>query len=360
MKKVLTFFLLWRVSLLALAAISLLILAKKPSFDHFFNYWLWWDGLHYIGIAKFGYKESLDYAFFPLLPFITRFFYQMFPFGNLLFWGLLVSNACTAAAIVVLFKLIAKQYGQAAALRSTALLLTFPSAFFLGAFYTEGMFLLLAVTTFYFALQRKWAQASIIAALATATRPVGIVVCLALFVEYFASVQFDFKKITRQVLWLAASPLGFFFYLVYLFVREGDPWLFFKAQAVWHRSLSLYPWEVFGKEIEQIIALGTTNGPFLLSRLADLLSSLVFLLLLIPVFKKLPLSYFVYAYGVILIPLLTGATTSMFRFVLVAFPMFIIMGLWSKHWLVFTSLLFLQSLLLAVFTLLFIAGFWVA
>lgn len=115
---------------------------------------------------------------------------------------------------------------------------------------------------------------------------------------------------------------------------------------------------------------GYTEGLFLSLTLLSFLFldwffSLVFLLMLIPVFKKLRFQYFLYSSVVILLPLSASNTpgivrAGMIRYVLIAFPVFFVAPQVIRS----KILLFLLSLLLLLLELRFVAFFtgraWVA
>ncbi|MBI4039535.1 hypothetical protein HY388_01790 [Candidatus Daviesbacteria bacterium] len=358
-KRLITLFVTWKTTLFLVSACAILLSQNSKAFNHFFDYWLMWDGLHYWQITKDGYTSLQETAFFPLLPLLTKALYTIFPFGNILFWGLVLVSLSTVGLVVVFYRLIRLDYEEDIAFRSLVLLLTFPSALFLSAFYTESLFLFLTVSSFYLARQKHWFWASFVCALVTATRPIGIVLAVALIVEYLMSVKFRLKRKNYSWLWLLVAPLGLVAYSSYLTFAFKNPLAFFIVQSDWQRGLSDYPWQIIYQDIIQIFQMNPP-APFLLSKLADFISSILFLALLVPVFRKLRLSYFIYAYGVLMVPLLTGVTTSMFRFVLAAFPMFIIGGILAKDELFYTGMLLVNISLLVIFTVLFISGYWVA
>jgi len=91
------------------------------------------------------------------------------------------------------------------------------------------------------------------------------------------------------------------------------------------------------------------------------LSSVVigYWLLVIGYIKRIRISYLIFSFLAITIPTFTGTFSSMPRYVLVAFPLFIVLGL-IKNKLMKIFLLSIFFLLLSIFTLLFTSGHWVA
>lgn len=76
--------------------------------------------------------------------------------------------------------------------------------------------------------------------------------------------------------------------------------------------------------------------------------------------KGMRLSYLVFAGLAYLLPTLTGSFSSMPRYVLVIFPIFILLGIFfSKRRRLVLFLGIVSMLLLAIETMLFIRGYWV-
>ena len=92
----------------------------------------------------------------------------------------------------------------------------------------------------------------------------------------------------------------------------------------------------------------------------DWAASVTFLFLLIPVYKKLNLTYFLYSLIVIMLPLFSGSTVGMIRYVFVAFPVFFIMSLIIRWKILFLILCFFLFLLQLRFIAFFSGKIWVA
>jgi Gpi18-like mannosyltransferase len=111
------------------------------------------DGVRYLAIALRGYVT--EGAFFPLFPLIIKLLSFWSSNVTVLFWvGLLFSNLCFLAALVFLYKLLRLDYSKKISEETIFLILVFPVVFFYGAVYSESLFLLLLVLTFYFVRQK--------------------------------------------------------------------------------------------------------------------------------------------------------------------------------------------------------------
>ena len=103
-----------------------------------------WDAQHYLFLATEGYQAGQrSITFFPLFPWLIRLTAALPGIGPLAA-ALLVANALSVAAIVLLHKLIEQRHPGIAA-DSVLLLLAFPGALFFHFPYTESLFLFLAV-----------------------------------------------------------------------------------------------------------------------------------------------------------------------------------------------------------------------
>ena len=110
--------------------------------------WAHWDGVWFVRIAADGYAAHLhSEAFFPLYPLLVRAVEA--GVGDYVVAGLLVSLACYAGAMVVLFRLAGAELGERVALWSVVFVSLFPTALFFQAVYSESLFLLLTLLAFW-------------------------------------------------------------------------------------------------------------------------------------------------------------------------------------------------------------------
>lgn len=193
-------FLVWRFVLLFITFLGLSILPSfSPVDNEFFlpnpkmNYWeRWanWDGGHFLSIASSGYSK-IQTPFFPLYPLLINFLstLKITPF-----WGaFLISQTSTIAALFFLYKLVLLDFKEKNAKRVIVALLIFPSSFYLGAVYSESLFLSLTLAAIYAMRKKYWFLAAVLSGLAAATRVVGVSVIVVLFLEYLINHTNAFK-----------------------------------------------------------------------------------------------------------------------------------------------------------------------
>jgi len=316
--------------------------------------WGRWDAVHYLDIATNGYHGT-DMAFFPLLPLLIAFLGRFV--GNHLIAGLVISNVALFFALLFLYKLVEHEFDRTVARRAIFYISIFPTAVFFSAVYTESLFLMLTVASFYYMRERRWWLAGAIGLLASLTRIEGILLVVPFAIEWWSAYRENLAAGARNLVPIVLIPLGLLTFMGYLWVLNGDPLYFTHVQAHWNRQLAA-PWTSIGNSIHKVL---TAPGP---QTVAQQILELVFTALMIGVlaagWRKLKASYIAYMGLSILMPLCTSSLMSMPRFALVLFPMFAILALWGGRPRINNAIVALTLPLLGLFTVLFADWYWVA
>ncbi len=344
------FFSIWLVSILLISYFGFLRLPHSGTFgNNFFQSFSNWDGGHYLGIAEFGYSEKFQYAFFPLYPMLVRFLNGII--GSFFWSGVIVSLICSFLGIQLFYKLALLYFDKTIAKKVILLLLVFPTSFYFLTAYSEGLFFLLVVASFLFFKKSKFLYAAIFVSLASVTRIAGLGLVLALILEIQITTGFNKKN------WfILLSPLGFLIYCFYLFNQTGDPFYFLQAELHWQRSLTI-PYISFWETIKSLSIPGFAAKNF--NALLDLGFAVFGVGLTIRSFRFLPPAFCIYALISVLFPLFTPTLSSIPRFLLPIFPIFMLLANIKKEGLIFGYQL-ISTMLLAVFTILFVCGYWVS
>ncbi|MGI8422201.1 MAG: mannosyltransferase family protein, partial [Gaiellaceae bacterium] len=190
--------------------------------------WARWDSVFFVRIARHGY-DSASAAFYPLYPTLVAGLGRVLG-GQYVIAGILISLGSALGALVLLYRLAETKLGADGARRSVVYLALFPMAVFLGAVYSESLFLLLSVAAFALAERRRFLAAGVVVGLAILTRAVGFALLPALALLAWP----DRRALARLAVALpivAAYPL-------LLWQQLGDPWAFWGAQDLWHRHIS--------------------------------------------------------------------------------------------------------------------------
>ena len=355
---------LYAILLLSVAIVGYFILPSRAAptaliadFYHSnFLLWAWanFDGEHYLGIAQHGYRViagQSEYAFFPLLPLLINTLSRL---GLDPYLSARLITLGSALAFCYILPRWASRYTSNPQSLLWSILLS-PGTVFLVSIYTEPLFLLFAVLTFYFGDRKQWGKAALFTALATATRVSGVFLVLFLLIKLWQSKI----KILASLSYLLASCLGIFGYMTYLYSQTGDPLAWYHAQSGWEKSTATLPWDTAQS---YATALTTEFVPDLTHLVVgiEVVLTLLLLYLLVIFFRssKLDLAYKYYALGSLTLPLVTGSLGSMPRFSLALFPLFLaIPGLGRSAKFVYTTIFLVMAI---IGVILFTRGYWYA
>ena len=282
------------------------------------------DAAWFLRIATGGYREDDgSAAFFPVYPMAVR-IVAWVPLIGPLGAALLVSNGAFLAALVVLYGLTRLEFGSVSiARRSVLFLAIFPTAFFFLAPYTESTFLLLSVSAFWFARRDRWAWAALAAALAAATRNVGVLLAPALALEAWHQWRVDGRALAPRLVAATATLLGPLAYFTYFQVRFGDFWAPVRAQRNWGRRATM-PWTTLSDALRQADHLFSYW-------MVDLVVVAVVIIAVLAGVRILRGPYVAYAGLSVLVelsaPMPGRALMSMPRFTAVIFPVFWVLAI---------------------------------
>jgi Mannosyltransferase (PIG-V) len=289
------------------------------------------DALWYQRIAMSGYRpDDGSAAFFPLYPLAVRVLslITLLPVQPASF---VVAQGSFLGSLCVLNALAAREFSPLTAQRATKYLAVFPTAFFLIAPYAESLFLLLALTTFWFARAGRWQVAAFFATGAALTRSVGLTICLALLVELVR--QWRAKRGVDPVSGLAAvlaAPTALGTYCLYWLVLYNDFFAPLSAQRGWGRE-PLFP-------LTTLFHAVRTGFEHQGLWLIDLLVVAIAASFIVAGARLIPLCYTVFAAASLLLPLCNAweprPLMSVPRFAAVIFPVFFVIALHTqRRWL---------------------------
>ena len=389
---ILTIFLLFKVGLFFIAWIGEKILPFTPRFPYSDIYlipsglpgWIWsfanFDGVHYLTIAKQGYSAQFTQVFFPLYPLLISIAQQILGFFNPVVLGLFIANAFFLLSLFMLTKLLKLDYKKDTIRWILLFLIVFPTSFYFGSIYTESLFFFLVISAFYSARKKWWLLSGILGALASCTRLIGIFLLPALLWEWNQHLKMKNETFPAQG-WSASGrkvldftfsavrsplsliPVGLLSYMLYLQVKFGD-WLYFwHAQPVFGAQRSgasfvLLP-QVIWRYLKIFTSVSISSGAYFISLLEFISSLFALILIYIAIRHKVRMSYIIFSLLVFITPTLTGTFSSMPRYILMVFPILIVLGMLKSRRL--KSILILAfTVILVILTLLFTRGNWVS
>ena len=293
------------------------------------NIWARWDSGWYMQIVNGSYwrdstkdwtTSMTSFAFFPLYPLLVK--ALAVPLAAVwhsaaasLLAGLVVSNAALIGALVILYRLTCMEARADDARRAVLYMLFFPMGFFFSAFYTESLYLLLSLAAFYSGRRGRWVVAGIAGGLSALTRPTGVLILVPLFLMYAGERQWKVRKFDRQVLALVLIPTLAAVYPLFLYSLVGNPLAFVSAQSAWGHATT-WPWQTLLYPLHRTAIV----TPFELSVVV------VFLVLNVLTFIRLPLPYGVFTLLNLLPPLISGDVNSMTRYCAITFPSYMMLA----------------------------------
>jgi len=295
-----------------------------------------WDGGNYYQISQSGYIYPHFFAYFPMYPGIIGVLSQIMP---AILAGLGISLASLVGFLIVFSKMVKSGYPHVFGLHSLAVL-SFPSAFILVCFYPESLFLVLTTLSSYLFVNKKdYFPSVIFAGLASVTRVQGIIFLLVVVI-FLARAKLS---LWQKFLLTTVSLIPLATLITMQKVYYGSYLGFAQAQVYWQRftlpNIKLQ-FDYYG-----VIAIGNVIILFFTA------------ILIIVYYRKLTKFDRIFLILTLILPLITGSLESFPRYLLSAYPFFILLALLlkSKAKIVLPIFIVLQ----AIFFSLFITGHWI-
>jgi hypothetical protein len=284
------------------------------------------DGGWYLTIARQGYEQMPftvgyhNWAFFPLYPLTVR--AASYLTGGYEVTGMMLSSLFFFIALVLLHKLVL-EYGhdESTAERTIFYLAIFPTSYFFSLPLTESLFLLLTVSSFYEARRERWTSAGIFAAMAAATRFIGILMFPTLILLCWQRYR---ARPRINALGILLAPVGLFAYMIFLHRITGNAFAFKDVLVAWGRKSGFFLKPLYDYiSNPAVVAPGTGGGNFYLLHFAAALMVLVCGYKLV---RRRDWSLAFYTLGSIFVALSSQNMVSLTRYVMVIFPVFITLG----------------------------------
>lgn len=319
------------------------------------------DGVYYLSISQYGYK-GLDQSFFPLFPILVHTVITATHFSPISS-AIIVVIVSLFIALYTFCKLIKLDSINGNYIWALIFFLSFPTSFFFGMIYTESLFLCLTLLAFYFTRRKKYILASIFGMFASATRIVGIFLLPALMLEIYDSLKKKENKSIRSYLPLLIIPFGLLSYMGYLWHRYGDPLLFVHIQPAFGAgrsggSVVLLP-QVLYRYVKIMTTVSTSTLTFWISCLEFSMFFIGLMLLYLAYKKGVRRSYVLFSILVFIFPTLSGTLSSLPRYMLCSFAIFIYLGT-IKNKIIKISLIIICLILQYVLATLFLQGYFVS
>ncbi len=230
LKNILKIYLISRIILIILMIISEILLNTgiNDKYNHVLELF---DNEHYLNIAKYGYTQDYEYAFFPLVPLLIRYTGKI---------GFLLINQLATITTSYIFYLISKKYlkkeGKELYTASLFYLIS-PISIFTCMFYTEAIFIFLTTLAYYLFLEKKhYFLLGITIGLSVLTRSLGSMLFFPIFI--FMAISLFKKQENLKNIFITYLPATIISctYPIYLYFKTNDLFYFINVQFLhWYR-----------------------------------------------------------------------------------------------------------------------------
>ena len=315
-----------------------------------------WDGGYYIIPAEHGYplhsavhaveiSHRSFYAFGPLYPALIRIAHAVTGIGYVTS-SEVVSTIGLMVALAALWQLVHLDAGSKPADGACLFVLAWPSAFFLVATYPESVTLAAATLAFLAVRRGHFLLAGLAAAAAAMGKYYLVLLVIPLAIEVWVAPRDqnswrwgrDLKwlspmRVTAARLVAVAAPTvaALLAWMLYQQSHFGDAFAFVRAQAQWNRHLD-WPWVSLWHAVSDVVhlrILDTSTASVV--ELFDLVTVVLLAVAAVVAYTRvrpsygvlLALAWCVYTFQTILL--------SESREILVLFPFFAVLGVWTAR-----------------------------
>jgi len=265
------------------------------------------------------------------------------------------------AAGMLLWKLIERQFDRETARRAIVLWCVWPFSYTYSAMYTESLFMLCVSGAFVLGERRFWPAAAACAAAAGMTRVTGTAAAVALCVMYLQSVQWRVREIRWNAAWLLLGFAGIASFMLMLGIRFGEPLAFVRAHSAagWGDFNSLGELKNVLSQWRSATFGNFASGNVPLLHTMHLLAMALAAVLCLVGLRKLPLAWSAFAVLVVIASYYRWACFG--RHFATVWPAFVVAAVLLRGAPgVYHGIVYICALMLALLTMMFTQGYWVA
>lgn len=242
--------------------------------------------------------------------------------------GQILSVACFFFAGILFAAEGRRRLGQRGSRHALLFLLLFPTAFFFLAMYSESLFLLLALAAFDRVRRGRAGAAAFLGLLAGTSRMTALALAAPLAIEAFSAARdarlpaLSDRRARNHALLVGLAPVaGVLVWVLGAGLAAGEPELFFRVQEAWHRGSSPFvgAWHFFKRPFDRIWRGQALEHP---AMFLDYGYFLLFAAIAVFRARRRRYSDAAWTAGALLLPVGTGISASLSRYVLVVYPAF--------------------------------------
>ncbi len=316
--------------------------------------WARWDSGWYYSIVKNGYSYGVNVRsnvnFFPLYPFLWKGVVMSLRIP--IFWaGLLVSNACTLASFLIIYRWVQNISTTKLARNTVIALVMFPTSFFFISAYSESVLLFCTALTLFFSSKKSWILAALFAGMGSAARPVGIFLLplvVLLWLRETSVRDRNYRKLFFIILLGSSGLAAFSLFLKYKF---GTPIAWIHSQEAWGHKF-VWPHELVYSYARNMV----TRGEDWILHVVEV-SAVGFIALHLRRMWQANPAYAIFALLMPLLLLVSNSFSSSQRYILVVIPLFFVVAHQSKKMWFFYSVVSVPLSVFAIYR--FVTVQWV-
>ena len=300
---------------------------RAPLYAKFDSGW-------YLSIIEWGYGppppagKPSPHAFFPLYPWTAKVLHRTFAMDGF-HAGMLVAYLALFLAMPLFLREGRERLGEEGAWRAVVFLLLFPTAFFLASMYAESTFFLFALLAFRDARAGRTRDAVVWGVLLGLSKASALCAAPALFLAALerrgnagaAGAAPDSRRVLRALAVGAAPFVTVWAWVFGLGFVKGEPGLYFRSLAGWHRGSSPFSGTIFWfTRAGEYFGSGEWKADPM--RLLDYGSALLFVLLLASFVSRRRWADAAWTAAALALPISTGLAYGIPRYVLSVYPAF--------------------------------------
>ena len=357
--------------LVFVAGVFICLIFQSPehfNLEAFSRLWHKWDSTGYTNMAKVGYSflengENILLVFFPLYSFCMRLTAGVLQ--DYYVSGLVVSYLFYIGSVIYLYKLVLLDFDENIAWKTVVLISVFPFSFFFGSIHTESITLFMMTMTFYHIRKHNWPLVMVFGALSGLCRMVGSLVAIPAAMEYirvykpFSALRRKeykafWKNIFTKFIFIPLIGIGGGIYLLINYLVSGNAFKFLEYQnMIWYNETQFITKTIYDLFNRIFTGFNTIAGCVWIPELLILIFAVF---LMIRLWKRLPSIYTVFLSAYILVSYAASWLLSGSRYMAIAIPFFILLGIWTSEkqerylWTVVISAVFLGIYLTAFLT----------
>ncbi|RKX18890.1 MAG: hypothetical protein DRP35_08560 [Candidatus Zixiibacteriota bacterium] len=291
------------------------------------SYLTQWDGEHYLSIARDGYQmypctQNISFTcgnigWFPFYPLVGKVI--SYTGLNHQYSLILVSWLSLLGAMIILYRLVILKFDKQIAIASLLSLIFFPVSFYFMAIFPYAFFLLIVTSIFYCIEIKKLIWVIPLTGILAVTYPSGSIIGFVLLYQLIKEWKnYNLSEKLSLISAMIAIGVAIMIYFSYYWYKFDNffQYLDFQSQPYYAHRMR-FPLITIYEALSHLRIIQAVP----ISIIFATVSVLIFYS------RKIPASWQIYMFGILLFTPTMGTCACYYRHILVAFPLFAMIGL---------------------------------